>query len=238
MWFLDLTLSTPAENLALDEALLLAAERGEGGEILRFWEWPRPAIVLGTGCRLAEDVIVEACQADDVPIVRRSSGGGTVLLGAGCLCFSLVLAYDRAPELREVRPSYGYILGQIRESLLDVVENVKVAGTSDLAIAGNKFSGNSQQRKRSHLLHHGTMLYAFDIEQLGRYIRMPSRQPEYRLGRDHSAFLMNLPIDVRELKACLRSVWNANKVAPSLPTSTVTELATEKYSSPKWTNKR
>ena len=36
MYFLDLTLPTLAENLALDEALLLDAEAG-GPEVLRLW---------------------------------------------------------------------------------------------------------------------------------------------------------------------------------------------------------
>src|SRR5262245_40400973 len=100
MQSLDVTLPTLAENLALDEALLLEAEAGHGGETLRLWEWPHPAVILGAGCRLADEVDEEACRRDGVPILRRSSGGGTVLLGAGCLLYSLVLAYDRSPELR------------------------------------------------------------------------------------------------------------------------------------------
>src|SRR4051794_35022284 len=91
MRFLDLTLPGAAENLALDEALLLEAEAGRAGEVLRVWEWPRPAVVLGSGCRLAEDVDEEACRRDGVPVLRRASGGGTVLLGPGSLCFGLVL---------------------------------------------------------------------------------------------------------------------------------------------------
>src|SRR6516225_1355484 len=102
MRYLDLTLPAPADNLALDEALLLAAEAGEGGEVLRLWEWPRPAVVLGTGCRLAQDVDEAACIADGVPVLRRASGGGTVLLGRGCLCYTLVLRYGRAPELAHI----------------------------------------------------------------------------------------------------------------------------------------
>src|SRR5262245_6525617 len=84
------------EYQALDEALLLAAEAGEAGEVLRFWEWPSPAVVLGAGGSIPIDVNEPACRADGVPIHRRASGGGTVLLGRGCLLFSLVLRYDRA----------------------------------------------------------------------------------------------------------------------------------------------
>ncbi len=62
MEYLDLTLPSVAENLALDEALLLRAEAGEGDEVLRFWEWHSPAVILGAGGRLAEDVDEAACQ--------------------------------------------------------------------------------------------------------------------------------------------------------------------------------
>src|SRR5947208_11415629 len=98
MRLLDLTLPSAAANLALDEALLLEAEAGRGGEVLRLWEWPAPAVVLGSACVLRDDVDEDACAAGGVPILRRSSGGGTVLLGSGCLCFSLVLAMERTPE--------------------------------------------------------------------------------------------------------------------------------------------
>src|SRR5437870_1469613 len=121
MHFLDLTLPGPAENLALDEALLLAAEAGAGEEVLRLWEWPAPAVVLGASCRLAEDVSESACAADGVPVLRRSSGGGTVLLGAGCLCFSLVLGFDRDFALTQIPTSYAYILGRTLEALGGVV---------------------------------------------------------------------------------------------------------------------
>src|ERR1700736_770385 len=104
MQFLHLTLPAIADNLALDEALLLEAEAGRAGEVLRLWEWPHWAVVLGSGCRLTEDVDEAACLADSIPILRRASGGGTVLLGAGCLCYSLVLSYERSPALRDVRP--------------------------------------------------------------------------------------------------------------------------------------
>src|SRR5260370_5356370 len=102
MDYLDLTLSTMAANLALDEARLVEAELDARGEVLRFWEWSARAVILGAGCCLAADVNEAACKDDHVPILRRSSGGGTVLLGPGCLLYSLVLAYDRAPALRAI----------------------------------------------------------------------------------------------------------------------------------------
>src|SRR5262249_61477100 len=102
MHLLDLTLPEAAANLALDEALLLEAEAGRGGEVLRLWEWQTPAVIGGAGGRIAEDVDEAACTKDGVPIFPRSSGGGTGLLGRGCLDFSLVRFYERVPRLCRV----------------------------------------------------------------------------------------------------------------------------------------
>src|SRR5881227_2485343 len=160
MRLLDLTLPEAVDNLALDEALLLEAEAGRGGAVLRLWEWPAPAVVLGSGGRLAEDVDEAACAADGVPVLRRSSGGGTVLLGRGCLLYSLVLDTRQTAELADVRRSYAVILARVARSLLPEAAGAEVCGVSDLAVGGRKFSGNAQQRKQRHILHHGTILYA------------------------------------------------------------------------------
>src|SRR5436305_8868153 len=141
MQLLDLTLPSAVANLALDEALLLEAEAGRGGEVLRLWEWPHPAVVLGAGCVLREDVDEDACAADGVPVLRRSSGGGTVLLGRGCLCYSLILPMDRAPELAGIRSSYAFILSRIIEGLAGLQPGLTIAGISDLASEGRKLSG-------------------------------------------------------------------------------------------------
>ena len=236
MEFLDLTLPTPRENLALDEALLLRAEAGQGGETLRLWEWASPVVVLGSACRLAEDVDEPACAAAGVPIVRRSSGGGTVLWGRGCLLYSLVLRFDRDPALAEIRPSYRHILGRVAEAL--GVPGVEHAGISDLAVGGRKFSGNAQQRKRNHLLHHWTILLDFDLAQVGRYLRPPPRQPEYRAGRAHEEFLCNLDLPAEDVRRRLRAGWGAETQGAGWPAEQVRRLVEEKYALEAWTRRR
>ena len=238
MHHLDLTLTTVAENLALDEAFLLEADAGHGGEVLRFWEWPSLAVILGAGGRLAEDVDEAACLADKVPVFRRSSGGGTVLLGPGCLLYTLVLSYERGPALAEVVPSYRFILGLIGDALRDVAPGIEMAGSSDLAVGGLKVSGNSQQRKRCQVLHHGTLLYAFDIGNIGRYLRLPSKQPSYRQGRDHAAFLTNLALGPVELRGRLRALWRAEQELTSWPEAATRRLVDDKYSRPEWVRRR
>jgi len=238
MHLLQLTLPTLPENLALDEALLLAAEANTSGEALRLWEWPAPAVVLGSGGRLAEEVDEGRCRTDEVPIFRRASGGGTVLLGRGCLLYSLVLAYKRAPALLEITSSYVYILGRVRDALTALEPGIEKAGVSDLVLEGWKVSGNAQQRKRNFLLHHGTILYRFDLELIGRYLRQPARQPDYRRDRSHGEFVVNLPAGGNELGQRLGEHWQADTELQALPMEKVQELTLGKYTQPEWIRRR
>ena len=240
---LDLTLPTLAENLALDEALLLEAENGTAGEVLRFWEWPNPAVVLGAGGTLKTDIEESNCERDGVPIQRRASGGGTVVLGEGCLIFSLMLRLDRDPALKDVNASYRYILGRMCQALRPVAE-LQLSGISDLAIGERKCSGNAQQRKREHVLHHGTLLYGFDIGLISRYLRTPDKQPAYREGRPHNAFVTNLPEaegrygQTFVLKTLIASEWKATKSITAFPYGRVAELVADKYSREEWVQRR
>jgi lipoate-protein ligase A len=235
---IKLTLPELSANLALDEALLLAAEAGTGGECLRLWHWPTLAVVLGAGGSVNIDVDTAACAADGVPIARRSSGGGTVLLGPGCLCFSLILRQDRAPELREIRSSYAWILGRLVAMLAPLVPDVRSAGISDLSSGGRKFSGNAQQRKRTHLLHHGTLLYAANLAQIPQYLRPPEREPDYRAGRTHTDFVCNLPTSADHLRHLLRTTWGGGPPVTQVPHDQVAQLVNANYSRHEWIYRR
>jgi lipoate-protein ligase A len=237
MYLLDVTLPTLAENLALDEALLLDAEAG-GPELLRLWRWPHRAVVLGAAGKIADDVDEAACRADAVPVLRRSSGGGTVLLGAGCLLFSLILRFDLDSALTDLHASYRFILGRILAGLSPYVSGLVLQGSSDLTLAERKFSGNAQQRKRSHLLHHGTLLFAFDPTPAPRYLKMPPRQPEYRRQRSHVDFLTNLPIAAEALERIMREIWQADEVLVEWPAARVKKMVDEKYVCDEWVRRR
>lgn len=214
MRLLDLTCPTAEEDLALDEALLrdLDASVASGGdagsgETLRFWESREPVVVLGRSRPAEEDVDLAACARLRVPVLRRASGGGTVVLGPGCLCFALVLSYDRHPAFRQVRRSYRAILGPIVAAIGS--DGLAVRGTTDLALGDRKVSGNAQLRARHALLHQGTLLNGFETSLLARLLREPRRQPRYRAGRSHVDFVANLPLRRDELAARLAAAWSA-----------------------------
>jgi lipoate---protein ligase len=229
MHFLNLTLPKLADNLALDEALLLHAEEGEGKEVLRLWTWPDFAVVLGAGGIIADDVHEAACEAAGVPLARRSSGGGTVLLGPGCLLYTLVLRMDRAPELAQINPSYRWILNRIAMGLANIDGGIEFAGISDLTVSGRKFSGNSQQRKRRFLLHHGTLLHGFDLDAIGQYLKLPPRRPDYRADRTHREFLVNLPDRPAEIRSSLCKTWEAERPVHDWPEAMVRRLVAERF---------
>lgn len=229
---LDLTLPTAAENVALDEALLLAAEAGGGGEVLRTWECPEYAVVLGAGGSVEIDVEVEACAADRIPVVRRASGGGTVVLGPGCLCVSVVLRLDR-PGLDTIPGTTAFVMG----TLAGVV-GAELAGTGDLAVGGKKVAGSAQQRKRRFALYHVALLCGFDLSRVGRYLRTPERAPPYRAGRSHADFLTNLPLGAAELRERVRAAWATSGEYPHPPLDRAGELVAEKYGRDDWTRRR
>src|SRR6266568_2397839 len=77
-----------AANLALDEQLLLTKTSSSLG----FWESEQPVVVLGRSGRITEQVNQQACAVDNIEILRRCSGGGAVVLGPGCLNYSLLFS--------------------------------------------------------------------------------------------------------------------------------------------------
>src|SRR5690606_27989264 len=72
-----------------------------------------------------------------------------------------------------------------------------------------KFSGNSMRKKRTRILYHDTIMYDFDLSLIDRYLHMPPRQPGYRLNRDHTEFVANLPLDGETLRGTIANHWEA-----------------------------
>ncbi len=218
MHLLDLTLPTPAENLACDEVLLDFFEERGGTGLLRFWEPKDYFAVVGYANHVAKEVNVAACEAEGIPILRRCSGGGTVLQGPGCLNYSLVLKIEEGGPLASITLANKFIMERNREAVEAEVGGrrsevgIQIRGCTDLALDTSlKFSGNAQRRKKHFLLFHGTFLLRFDIALIDKFLRMPSKEPDYRNGRSHKKFLTNLDLEAEAVKRSLAEVWGADK---------------------------
>lgn len=203
----------PHLNLLYDDALLRMAEDNLTGDILRLWESPVFFAVLGRICKAEEDLMISSLAEDGVPVLRRSSGGGTVLQGPGCYNFSLILRKDRCPQLHDLHQSYQYILGRISRALERLGIPTVFQPVSDLALksTNQKISGNAQRRCRHFILHHGTLLYGMDLGLIARYLKMPRSTPEYRQGRGHLDFVTTLPCTGSQLRDALIGEFGPDK---------------------------
>ncbi|MDZ4815596.1 MAG: lipoate--protein ligase family protein [Verrucomicrobiota bacterium] len=234
MQWTDRTLSTPEENLAYEEALLDFCEQNSDLEVLRFWMPQSPFVVLGCSNSINRETNRAFCEARHLPILRRCSGGGTVLQLPGSLNFAVVLQIDRDPLLHNIVRTNDYVLSR---NLLALDQHIKgsIQGISDLTIDNLKFSGNAQRRKRKCLLFHGTfLLNGVDLNLITQALSEPARQPDYRADRTHNGFLTTLPIASDDLKTSLKRAWEADSPFTTDLSDHTHQLVQEKYSLPSW----
>lgn len=128
-----------------------------------------------------------------------------MLLGPGCLNYSLVLPLALNAKWRDVRYSLRWILARMRRAL--GIIDLQTEGDCDLALHHRKISGNAQRRTQVAILHHGTLLYNFDATRPEGFLKVPHRQPRYRAGRSHRDFLGNLPLTAEEIRRRMVAAW-------------------------------
>lgn len=218
-----------AQNVYFDDVLFQLAQKHEAGESLRFWESTQYGIVLGRIGKIEEDVDEAATRRDQIPIIYRASGGGTVVQGPGCLNYALVLSKQKHPVLNDLRASYQWISEKVIKSLQYQGIASKFCPISDLALSHNdmKFSGNAQRRSKDYVLHHGTILYQFDLDMISKYLKLPKSMPEYRNARDHKNFVTNIYINVPQFQAELAKEFGVSSL--SQPLSPQEILALQNY---------
>ncbi|HEY7322680.1 MAG TPA: lipoate--protein ligase family protein [Candidatus Binatia bacterium] len=235
MKYLDLTFSDPASNLACDEALLELCEAGDETGLLRIWEPENYFVVVGYSNKVAVETNVSVCEAKGMPVFRRFSGGGTVLQGPGCLNYSLAMNHERVGLPVDLAGSYRFVLERhVQFCTAQSSEVIQIQGISDLAVDGRKFSGNAQHRKRLCSLFHGTFLLRFDLGLIETYLPMPSKQPDYRRGRSHAAFLCNLSVKPSDIRRALKETWKADQALQEIPFDRIEALKQSRYSRDEW----
>jgi lipoate---protein ligase len=235
MQFLSLSCDRHEENLAVDAALLDEAEAADQPrEVLRIWEPPAPLVVVGCSSHVDREVHEEACRRRGIPILRRISGGSTIVTGPGCLMYAVVLSYELRPALRSLDAAHCLVMETMAGAIAPLVPGVSRRGICDLTYHDRKFSGNSLRCRRQHLLYHGTVLYDFALELIEECLAMPPRVPDYRASRDHREFVTNLPIAPQQLSHALRQAWGAQQDRGPPAAGLVERLIAEKYALREW----
>ena len=243
MKLLSLSLSTPehdaAANVALDEALLESAEAGEHtDETLRLWQPNSPLVVIGRSSKIREEVDLEFCRENQIPVFRRSSGGASIVTAPGCLMYAVLLDYRKRPQLRMLDHAHEFVMRRMQQSLTAVGIETEFQGTCDLTIDDRKISGNALRCKKQWMIYHGTMICeSMDVSLISKCLRSPQRQPEYRGGRSHEDFVARIPVSTSELADSIAQTWNATETPDAWPSERTRQLVADKYTTQAWNYK-
>ncbi|APH21989.1 TPA: lipoate--protein ligase [Clostridium botulinum] len=158
MQFLVNKSTNPFFNLALEEYLLKNVDIKEDYFIL--WQ-NEPTIVIGKHQNTLKEINMNFVQDNNINVVRRNSGGGAVYHDLGNINFTFITKYDEKHllDFKTFTNPVVYSLGKL---------NVKaeLSGRNDILIDGRKISGNSQHIYKDRFLHHGTLLFNSELENL------------------------------------------------------------------------
>lgn len=189
-------IKNPYLNLAIEEYILTQFEKKPDDLYLLFYE-NENATVLGKTLELSEEVYAHKKSKH---LIRRMSGGGSVVHFTGNLNYCFLANLETRKELFGIHDSYEKILGAV---MLKMPWGLTKKGYSDISLSTHrgfkKISGNSQVRKRGWILHHGTFLYNLSrAATIQYYLRQPKKQPDYRENRSHQEFMIQqVPIQSR-----------------------------------------
>lgn len=158
--------------------------------LFRFFESQRPVVVLANSNQAEVETNQDACRAAKIPILKRKGGGGTVVLGPGCLILTFAF------YAKDLFGNKAYF-HKINQLWIDAVaqtgiSNLSQNGISDICFQDKKIAGTSIFRKKHLLVYQGSMLVDPDLHAISHLLAHPSKEPDYRDGRPHHEFLLTL----------------------------------------------
>jgi lipoate-protein ligase A len=189
------------DQLLLEEALL----RADQGNWCLFNTGSPPAVILGISSQIEEWINRDQLTRDPIPLIRRFSGGGTVVVGPQTLFVTLIVDRQAIP-VRCFPEAILHWTGMLYASLLP--KGLFRINANDYGIGDRKFGGNAQYLCRDRWLHHSSLLWDFTEHDM-EYLRHPKRQPHYRANRAHTDFLCRLREHVAHKEKVFSCVENA-----------------------------
>jgi lipoate-protein ligase A len=163
----------------------------------RSWEPDRFAVVLGRGNKAETEVHENRCREEKIPILRRRGGGGTVVLCPGVLVISCVKWVQQQFYVKEY---FRQINAYLIESLQNLgIHDLNHQGHSDICIRDRKILGSSMYRSKKLLFYTASLMVSNNLEVIDRYLKHPSKEPEYRRGRSHQEFLTTISLEYPDI---------------------------------------
>jgi len=151
----------PSRNIAIDAYMLNGLQQ----EAVRLWRNDK-AVIIGRNQNAVEEIDLDFVKEHNVKVVRRLSGGGAVFHDLGNICFTFVAPYQNG-EFN----NYEKFTAPIRDYLRTLGVNAQLSGRNDLTVDGMKISGNAQTVSKGRIMHHGTLLFSADVNNLAGALR-------------------------------------------------------------------
>lgn len=167
-----------------------AALFGGTGDGMLVWQPAETIIVLGQSNTPEKSLILENVVSDGIPVTKRPTGGEAVILTPQMAVITVARVF---PGLVRSRDLFMEVNGMILDLLSDLgVKNYGTRGISDITIGHRKILGSSMHRRENRLVYHAVLNIAGDPSIFERYLRHPSREPDYRQNRPHGEFVTSL----------------------------------------------
>lgn len=164
---------SPAMHLALDDVLAREVAAGRRAPTLRFWEWERPAIIIGSFQSLKNEVDIEATRKLGVEIVRRATGGGAMFVEPGTAITYSLYAPGELVDGMSFAESYAFLDNWVLKALNELGIDAFYKPLNDISSSKGKIGGAAQKRYSGGMvLHHVTMAYDMDAAKMMQVLRI------------------------------------------------------------------
>lgn len=246
--FIDLEVHNAFENMATDEAIMLAMKEGKVPPTLRFYRWRPSAVSIGTFQGMTDEVDVQFCESRGIDYIRRITGGGAVYHDyEGEVTYSILMpkGHKLAPD--DILECYKLLCGGIIKALDYFGINAEFKPINDVNIGEKKVSGNAMTRRHGCVLQHGTVLLDLDVTLMFSILKVPQEKISDKMIADVKERVtsirevLNRNVKIEELRDALQrgfvDALDIELVPGKLSEDeqqTMTKLAQEKYSSREW----
>lgn len=242
----------PFYNMALDEAIAIAVINGSTPPTLRFYGWTVSSVSLGYFQR-TDDVDLQFCQTNGIPIVRRPTGGRAILHGEE-LTYSLSARNEGAFSVG-LKETYSLIGSAFLKALMMLGLDVEImqkrqkgniltrsplcfdsTSLGEISLRGVKLIGSAQRRWKEGFLQQGSIPFSIDLDKTKGVFRVMPDKPIRLKGL--SSFIQ---IDGGDMKRAILNAFEETfkiRFVLSHPSHEETLLAErlllEKYLRPEW----
>lgn len=150
--------TNPYFNLALDEYAMKHINVDE--DFFFLWQ-NEPSVIIGKNQNTAEEINQSFIDERGIKVARRVSGGGAVYHDFGNLNFTFVINVDDPGKV-----NYKKYVQPIIDALASMGIQAEASGRNDILVDGLKISGNAQRMANKKLMHHGTIMFDLNIEDM------------------------------------------------------------------------